>query len=181
MSGPSDSGLRLELVVGDITDQAVDAIVNAANDALAGGGGVDGAIHRAGGRRIMQETNQRYPEGCPPGSAVITSGGELPARYVIHAVGPIWRGGHHGEAELLRSAYARSLELSVEHQCRSVAFPAISTGAFGYPIQEAAVVSLRTVLDHLRSSRQPASVRFVLFSQQTLQEFDAALHTLLAE
>src|SRR6478736_8906100 len=109
----------IELVQGDITLQAVDAIVNAANSRLAGGGGVDGAIHRRGGPTIMQETDKRYPDGCPTGSAVITSAGDLAAKYVIHAVGPVWSGGQRGEAELLAAAFRRSLELAVEHGCTS--------------------------------------------------------------
>src|SRR5262245_15827889 len=124
----------LELHQGDITLEAVDAIVNAANHALAGGGGVDGAIHDAGGPSIMEETARRYPKGCPTGSAVITSAGKLPARFVIHAVGPIWRGGNADEAELLEGAYWRSLELAAEHNCKSIALPALSTGAYGYPM-----------------------------------------------
>src|SRR5262245_50536468 len=111
----------LELVMGDITRQTTDAIVNAANSQLAGGGGVDGAIHRAGGPSIMAETRQRYPQGCPTGEAVITGAGQLPVRYVIHAVGPIWNGGQHREAEQLASAYQTSLAIAVAHQCQSVA------------------------------------------------------------
>ncbi len=123
----------LELRQGDITLQQVDAIVNAANSRLAGGGGVDGAIHRRGGASIMAETDARYPQGCPTGSAVISGAGKLPAKYVIHAVGPVWSGGAHGEAELLAGAIRRSLELALEHDCRSIAFPALSTGAIATP------------------------------------------------
>ena len=122
---------RLELVQGDITAQQVDAIVNAANSALAGGGGVDGAMHRAGGPILMQQTRERYPQGCPPGQAVATDAGRLNARHVFHAVGPVWRGGSAGEPTLLASAYRRCLELALEHSCASVAFPAISTGYTG--------------------------------------------------
>ena len=133
---------RLELVQGDIAQQEVDAIVNAANARLAGGGGVDGAIHRAAGPTLMNETRTKYPHGCPTGSAVATSAGHLPAKFVFHAVGPIWRGGVSGEAGLLISAQRRCLELAVEHACRSIAFPAISTGAYGYPVDLAAEASL---------------------------------------
>ncbi len=174
--------VKLLLVEGDITQQQVDAIVNAANSRLAGGGGVDGAIHRRGGPAIMEETRRRYPEGCPTGSAVISTAGELPARWVIHAVGPVWRGGSHGEAQLLASAYRRSLELAQEHQCRSVAFPSLSTGAYRYPMDQAAQVALQTVIDFLR--QQPGSlqeVRFVLFGQQAYQTYAQVLEKLLPE
>ena len=124
------NGQTLELCQGDITLQEVDAIVNAANSRLMGGGGVDGAIHRRGGPSIMEETDAKYPNGCPTGSAVISAAGELPARHVIHAVGPVWNGGARGEAELLAGAYRRCLELAVEQGCRSVAFPSLSTGAY---------------------------------------------------
>ncbi len=133
---------RLELHQGDITDQTTDAIVNAANSALAGGGGVDGAIHRRGGPAIMQDTDARYPRGCDTGSAVISTAGLLQARHVIHAVGPRWRGGGAGEAELLAGAYRRSLELAVEHGCASIAMPALSTGVYGYPMDLASRVAL---------------------------------------
>ena len=128
---------KLELVTGDITRQATDAIVNAANSRLAGGGGVDGAIHRGGGPGIMEETQRRYPQGCPTGDAVVTEAGNLPARYVIHAVGPIWKGGHNQEEALLAGAYRRSLEVAGARQCASVAFPSLSTGAYAYPLQQA--------------------------------------------
>ncbi|MCS7236864.1 MAG: O-acetyl-ADP-ribose deacetylase [Thermoguttaceae bacterium] len=162
---------RLELVQGDITDQVVDAIVNAANSRLAGGGGVDGAIHRRGGPSIMAETKAKYPDGCPTGSAVITGAGNLSAKYVIHAVGPIWQGGNAGEAELLASAYRRALELAVGHSCQSVAFPALSTGAYRYPLSEAAQIALRTTIEFLRQRQSPPLVRFVLFDQATLNVF----------
>lgn len=172
----------LELVQGDITQQQVDAVVNAANTRLAGGGGVDGAIHRRGGPAIMQETRQRYPQGCPTGSAVISTAGNLPARYVIHAVGPRWRDGHSGEAELLASAYRTALQLAAQHECRSVAFPALSTGAYGYPLDEAARVALRTVIDFLRAEAgPPILVRFVLFDAGAYAAFAAALEELLPE
>ncbi len=165
----------LELVIGDITQQDTDAIVNAANSRLAGGGGVDGAIHRAGGPSIMAETRQQYPQGCPTGEAVVTGAGDLPARHVIHTVGPIWAGGQQGEAELLASAYRRSLEVALAHNCQSVAFPSLSTGAYGYPIDQAARTALQTVLDFLRTHQQPTLVRFVLFDAAAHTAFDAAL------
>lgn len=168
----------LELVQGDVTAQSVDAIVNAANARLAGGGGVDGAIHRAGGPAIMAETDARYPDGCPTGSAVISGAGELPARYVLHAVGPIWRGGQRGEPDQLSSAYRRCLELAVEHNCQSVAFPSLSTGAYGYPIDRAARIALQTVAAFLEQHRQPALVRFVLFDAGAYGAFSAAMEEL---
>jgi len=171
----------LELVQGDITDQEVDAVVNAANSRLAGGGGVDGAIHRRGGPAIMAETREKYPDGCPTGSAVISTAGNLPARYVIHAVGPIWRGEGKGEAELLAGAYRRSLELAVEHDCRSVAFPALSCGVYGYPIDQAARVALRTAIDFLKEHGRPELVRFVLFDQGAYGAFAAALEELAGQ
>ncbi|MCX7423314.1 MAG: O-acetyl-ADP-ribose deacetylase [Planctomycetia bacterium] len=154
---------RLELVQGDITRQEVDAIVNAANSRLAGGGGVDGAIHRAAGPTLMAETRTQHPDGCPTGSAVAASGGLLRAKFVFHAVGPIWRGGVSGEVELLKSAYRRCLELAVEHSCHSIAFPAISTGVYGYPIDLAAESSLSVAREFLLTKKQPNLVRFVLF------------------
>jgi O-acetyl-ADP-ribose deacetylase (regulator of RNase III) len=172
------NGRVLELVLGDITAQEVDAIVNAANSALAGGGGVDGAIHRAGGPTIMEETRHRYPDGCPTGSAVISGAGKLQAKYVIHAVGPVWRGGNAGEEKLLASAYRASLELAAEHACRSVALPALSTGAYRYPLDEAARVAITTATDFL--NQLPADsplnlVRFVLFSADALTTFEQGL------
>src|SRR5262245_53752079 len=165
----------LELVTGDITQQTTDAIVNAANSRLAGGGGVDGAIHRAGGPAIMAETRQRYPQGCPTGDAVITGAGQLSVRYIIHAVGPIWHGGHQREAELLASAYEKSLAVAVAHQCHSVAFPSLSTGAYGYPSDLAAQTALRTVITFLRQHQQPSYVRFVLFDSGTYTAYAAVL------
>jgi len=168
----------LELVQGDITQQVVDAIVNAANDRLAGGGGVDGAIHRRGGPTLMQETRQRYPDGCPTGSAVITGGGNLPAKFVLHAVGPVWHGGERGEANLLASAHQRCLDLAVENQCKSIAFPAISTGVYGYPLDKAATVALDTVIKFLQKESRLELVRFVLFGDEALREFEKALTVL---
>jgi O-acetyl-ADP-ribose deacetylase (regulator of RNase III) len=165
----------IELCQGDIAAQEVDAIVNAANSALAGGGGVDGAIHRAGGPLIMADTSLRYPDGCPTGSAVISVAGTLKARHVIHAVGPIWRGGGEGEPTLLASAYRRSLELAVQHSCRSVATPALSTGAYGYPIELASRVAIKTVGEFLREAGAPELVRFVLFGRAAFDVFAEAL------
>jgi len=168
----------VELHQGDITDEAVDAIVNAANSQLAGGGGVDGAIHRRGGRSIMAETDAKYPEGCSTGSAVISGAGDLKAKYVIHAVGPIWGGGTRGEAELLASAYRRSLELAAAHDCRSIAFPSLSTGAYRYPIDQAARIALSTAIAFLKENEQPELVRFVLFDAGSYGAFAAALEEL---
>jgi O-acetyl-ADP-ribose deacetylase (regulator of RNase III) len=164
----------LELVPGDITAQEVDAIVNAANSRLAGGGGVDGAIHRRGGPQIMQETDERYPEGCPTGSAVISGAGNLDAKYVLHAVGPVYRE-HPNDAEQLASAHRRCLELAVDHDCQSIAFPAISTGVYGYPMKEAAEIALKTTIEFLRQHGKPSVVRFVLFGEEAYQVFASVL------
>ena len=169
----------LELVVGDITEQAVDAIVNAANSRLAGGGGVDGAIHRRGGPAILRETDEHYPNGCPTGSAVITGAGNLPAKFVIHAVGPVWSGGEKGEAELLASAHRRCLELASENGCRSVAFPALSTGAYGYSLDAAARVALTTTIQFVREHTGPELVRFVLFGHEAAAAFERVLKELV--
>ncbi|MEX0610995.1 MAG: O-acetyl-ADP-ribose deacetylase [Pirellulales bacterium] len=174
----SINGRSLELVLGDITQQEVDAIVNAANSQLAGGGGVDGAIHRAGGPAIMEETRRRYPDGCPTGSAVITAAGDLRARYLIHAVGPFWSGGTRGEEDLLASAYRTALQLAADHDCRSIALPALSTGAYRYPLEDASRVAVRTAAQFLREldkSHSLAAVRFVLFSPDVLSAFERAM------
>ncbi len=171
---------HIELVQGDITTQEVDAIVNAANAALVVGGGVDGAIHRAGGPTLFQQLRESYPDGCPTGSAVPTSAGELPARLVFHAVGPRWRGGHRGEADLLASAVRTCLDLAIQHNCRSIAFPAISTGIYGYPIDLAAEVSLSTVRDHLFEEQRPDRVRFVLFDAGAYGAFARVLESFSA-
>jgi O-acetyl-ADP-ribose deacetylase (regulator of RNase III) len=170
---------RLELYQGDVTLQQVDAIVNAANSRLAGGGGVDGAIHRRGGPAIMAETDSRYPEGCPTGSAIVTGGGDLAARQVIHAVGPVWSGGNRAEPELLASAYRTSLELAVQHDCKSIAFPSLSTGAYRYPIELASRVALETAIAFVRENGRPELVRFVLFDQTALDAFAEALSGLV--
>ena len=169
----------LQLAQGDITLQEVDAVVNAANSSLAGGGGVDGAIHRRGGPTIMEETNAKYPEGCPTGSAVISGAGKLAARYVIHAVGPVWGGGNRGEQEQLAGAYRRSLELAVENGCTSIALPALSTGAYRYPMDQAARVALSTAIDFLNRHGKPELVRFVLFDGGAYGAFAAALEGLV--
>lgn len=165
----------IELVQGDITTQQVDAIVNAANSQLAGGGGVDGAIHRAAGPSVMEETDRRYPEGCPTGSAVASGAGDLPAKFIFHAVGPVWRGGTGGEPDQLKGAYHRCLELAVEHQCESIAFPAISTGVYGYPMDLAAEHSLTCVRDYLQDHQLPSLVRFVLFGEGAFGAFSRVL------
>lgn len=169
---------RLELAIGDITEQPLDAIVNAANQKLAGGGGVDGAIHRAAGPTLMQETDELHPHGCPTGSAVATSGGNLKAKYVFHAVGPWWNGGVKGERDLLKSAFFSCLELAVEHQCESVAFPAISTGVYRYPMDLAAEDSLSVTRDFLLEHQQPALVRFVLFNEGAYGAFSRVLESM---
>ncbi|MCB2188776.1 MAG: O-acetyl-ADP-ribose deacetylase [Deltaproteobacteria bacterium] len=168
---------RLVLVDGDITRQETDAIVNAANSGLKGGGGVDGAIHRAGGPTIMEECRQIGH--CPTGQAVITTAGKLPAKKVIHTVGPIYRG-RPEDAELLASCYRSSLELAARHGLKSVSFPSISTGAYGYPLKEAARVALTTVAAEIAA--RPAAfdeVRFVLFGETAFQAYQAALETAL--
>ncbi len=172
------SGRAIELHQGDIALQQVDAIVNAANSRLAGGGGVDGVIHRRGGPAIMAETDAKYPDGCPTGSAVISGAGNLPAKHVIHAVGPVWSGGQRGEAALLSGAYRRCLELAAEHGCRSIALPALSTGAYGYPMDLAARTALATAIEFLRGHEQPELVRFVLFDAGAYGAFAAALEEL---
>lgn len=169
----------LELVRGDITRQATDAIVNAANQTLLGGGGVDGAIHRAGGPAILAEC--RRLGGCRTGDAKITTGGRLPARHVIHTVGPVYRDGKHGEPELLASAYRRSLEVASANGLRSVAFPSISTGAYSYPVEEAAGIALATVADYLRAHPDIELVRFVLFSAADLAAYERAAARVLRQ
>jgi len=163
----------LELVQGDITEQDTDAIVNAANKSLLGGGGVDGAIHRAGGPRILEEC--RKLGGCETGDAKITTGGNLKAKYVIHAVGPIYSGGNRGEAEKLASAYRRSLEVASENGVRTIAFPSLSTGAYRYPLDEAARIALSTVMDYLQTHTDIKVVRFVLFGSEAFSAYCRAL------
>ena len=167
----------LELIEGDITEQETDAIVNAANSSLLGGGGVDGAIHRAGGPKILEEC--RKLGGCPTGEARITTGGNLTAKYVIHTVGPVYSGGKQREAELLANAYKNSLSLASQYKLKSVAFPSISTGAYGYPVNEAAIIALKTVMNYLKTYTDIELVRFVLFGQKAYQAYDKALQELV--
>lgn len=169
---------RIHIIRGDITDQETDAIVNAANSSLMGGGGVDGAIHRKGGAKILEECKRiratDWPDGLPTGKAVITSGGNLKARYVIHTVGPIWRGGGGREPELLADAYRNSLRLAVDKGLKSISFPSISTGAYGYPVEKACWVALRTVKGFLEREDKLDEVVFVLFSQRDLEAYENA-------
>ena len=165
----------IELVLGDITEQQVDAVVNAANSSLLGGGGVDGAIHRAGGPEILAEC--RELGGCDPGDAKATGAGRLPARYVIHAVGPIWRGGTEGEPKLLAACHRRAIELAAELACRSVAFPAISTGAYGYPLEQAAPIAIGATRDALSANPGVQLVRFVFRDDLARVPYRAALET----
>lgn len=167
----------IELVEGDITQQHTDAIVNAANSALAGGGGVDGAIHRAAGAADLQAACRKL-RGCPTGDAKITAGFKLPARYIIHAVGPIYRAGSPESPRLLASAYRRSLEVALENGIQSIAFPSISTGVYGYPIQAAAEIALQTARDFAQTQEQITLIRFVLFGPEAFRVFELALDKL---
>jgi len=167
----------IELVVGDITRESTDAIVNAANSRLAGGAGVDGAIHSVGGPAIMAEC--RKIGGCPTGQAVITTGGNLAARHVIHTVGPVYRGGAQGEAKLLASAYQNSLKLAAKHGLQSISFPAISCGVYGYPVHEAAHLALKICFDFARENTDIKTIRHVLFDQRTYDIFDREFKKLI--
>jgi O-acetyl-ADP-ribose deacetylase len=167
---------RIELTQGDITKVEVDAIVNAANSSLLGGGGVDGAIHRGGGPAILDEC--RRLGGCDTGDAKATTAGDLPARWVIHTVGPVWQGGGQGEDDLLESAHRRSLEVAGGLGARTVAFPAISTGVYRFPVDQAAEIALRTTAQFLDSNAQLERVTFVLFSDDHLRAFEQALDNL---
>lgn len=171
----------IRLQAGDITEEVADAIVNAANSTLLGGGGVDGAIHRAGGAAILSECRRIRARqgGCPPGEAVITTGGNLPARYVIHTVGPVWRGGGQGEAETLASCYRSCLRIAGEYRFRTVSFPSISTGAYGYPVEQAARIAVAEVASFLGAGGiGPREVRFVLFDPETFGAYERALRRL---
>jgi len=171
---------RLSLIQGDITSQETDAIVNAANPSLMGGGGVDGAIHRAGGPTILEDckkiVTQRGP--LPAGQAVITTGGNLKARHVIHTVGPVWHKGKKGEPETLASAYRECLKLAVETGLKSLSFPSISTGVYGYPLEHAARIALGTVIDFLKENTNLEEVNFVLFNSQALAAYSTVLEEL---
>ncbi len=168
----------LEVVQGDITLQNTEAIGNAANSALAGGGGVDGAIHQAGGPSIMSELKTRY-KGCPTGSAVITGGGNLKAKFVIHAVGPRYSGSPK-DPELLAGAYRKSLELCTQNKISSIAFPSISTGIYGYPVEEASRIVLKTVMDYLKNHPEIKLVRFVLFDSKTFDVYKEVLKEMVS-
>jgi O-acetyl-ADP-ribose deacetylase (regulator of RNase III) len=173
---------RVRLVRGDITRQETDAVVNAANSNLMGGGGVDGAIHRAGGPGILSECMEvrrtMYPEGLPTGEAVITGGGSLKARHVIHTVGPVWRGGGSEEERLLEAAYWNSLRVAVENGLKSVAFPSISTGAYGYPVEKAARTAHKTVKAFIEMNPSLDEVVFVLYSERDYEVYGRALAAL---
>lgn len=176
----------LLLCQGDLTNARVDAIVNAARPSLTGGGGVDGAIHRRGGKAILDAClrirKERYPDGLPTGEAVLTTGGDLPARFVIHTVGPVWQGGRSGEADLLAQCYHNALRLAVEAGLRSVAFPAISTGAYGFPIHEAAPIALTEGLTFIRAHPGALDeIRYVLFTASDLRVYAATLSRLAGD
>jgi O-acetyl-ADP-ribose deacetylase (regulator of RNase III) len=166
---------RVSVKVGDITKESVDAIVNAANGTLMGGGGVDGAIHRAGGPEILQQCREirqnQFPDGLPTGQAVITTAGKMPAKYVIHTVGPVYGRGGQDKAELLAACYSNSLSLAVQNSLQTVAFPAISTGVYGYPTSEAAIVASRAIEQFLRGERTLKEVRLVFFGSDDAEVF----------
>jgi len=172
---------KLELVIGDLTEFEADAIVNAANSTLLGGGGVDGAIHRKGGPQILEECKRlratEWPDGLPTGCATITSGGNLKSKYVIHTVGPIWRGGFQDEAKFLKQAYRSSLKLAVTNRLKTVAFPSISTGAYGYPVEEASRVAVSAVKEFLEKEDRLEKVSFVLFSERDFEIYLKAAKT----
>lgn len=172
---------RLELIQGDITRQKVDAIVNAANSELAGGSGVDGAIHQAAGPSVMQETKLRYPDGCPSGKAVVTAAGDLSARFIFHTVGPVWQGGFQDETLQLRSAIRNCLELTIKHNCRSIALPAVSTGVYQYPMDLAATDSLEVARDFILEHPHLEVMRFVLFTEGAYGAFCRVLESMINE
>jgi O-acetyl-ADP-ribose deacetylase (regulator of RNase III) len=167
---------RIEILKGDITKLKIDAIVNAANSSLLGGGGVDGAIHREAGPKLLEEC--KTLNGCKTGDAKITNGYNLPAKYVIHTVGPIWNGGDHNEDKLLTSCYFSSLKLAVENKIKSIAFPAISTGVYGFPSERAARIAVKTVLDFLNSDKSIKKVIFVCFDLNTYQTYEHILNSI---
>ena len=170
-----DTHSKIDITRGDITELDVDAIVNAANTTLLGGGGVDGAIHRAAGPELLAEC--RKLGGCRPGQAKITRGYRLPARFVIHTVGPVWRGGKHGEPETLTDCYRNSLQLAIENDIKTLAFPAISCGAYGYPIKEAAQIAFKTTRDFLAISDELQKVIFVVWSEDDYDAYREALQS----
>ena len=174
---------KLILTQGDITRQTTGAIVNAANSSLMGGGGVDGAIHRAGGPAILEACKEIVSKQgkLPTGKAVITAGGNLKAEFVIHTVGPVWQGGHRGEPELLASVYRESLKLAAANNVQSISFPSISTGAYGYPVEQAAEVALQTVVDFLHEEMPLNEVVFVLFDARTQQAYEKTLKRLMSK
>jgi O-acetyl-ADP-ribose deacetylase (regulator of RNase III) len=166
---------RIRLVQGDITNMKTDAIVNAANSSLIGGGGVDGAIHRRGGRAILEECKKiratKWPQGMPTGKAVITGAGNLKAKHVIHTVGPVWRGGKHGEPELLTQAYRNSLKLATSKGLKTIAFPSISTGAYHYPLKDACQIALKTIKEFLEKEDSLDEVVIILLSESALETY----------
>ncbi len=173
---PYDVLDRIEVIQGDITQQKVDAIVNAANTTLLGGGGVDGAIHRAAGPGLLEEC--RKIGGCPTGEARITHGYNLPARWVIHTVGPVWRGGTHNEDQLLANCYRNSLDLAARYGVKTIAFPSISTGAYGFPVERAARIALREIATSLAANPTVQKVIMVCFGDRAFQEYKSALQEL---
>ena len=176
---------RILIVKGDVTEQQTDAIVNAANSSLMGGGGVDGVIHRKGGTRVLEECRRirqtEWPSGLPTGKAAITTGGNLKAKHVIHTVGPVWRGGEQGERELLAQAYRNSLKLAISKGLKSIAYPSISTGAYSYPIERASRIALETVIEALDRGDKLEEVVFVLFSDADLRVYVEKANQLLQE
>ncbi len=178
MMEASIGSAKLKLLQGDITEQGTDAIVNAANSSLMGGGGVDGAIHRKGGSQILEECRfirRSLPDGLPTGDAVATTGGRLKAKKVIHTVGPVWSGGNNGEPEMLARAYKNCLALALKMGIKTISFPSISTGAYGYPVEKASRVALRTIADFLRENTGIEEVWFVLHSQHDLRVYEEVL------
>jgi len=173
---------RIQIIMGDITQCNVDAIVNAANSSLMGGGGVDGAIHRAGGSAILEECRKIVARqgGCKTGEAVITTAGKLPAKYVIHTVGPVWHGGDNDEATLLRNCYINSLKLAVAHQCKTVAFPSISTGVYRFPKDKAAVIAVTAIINFLNNDKQIHKVILVCFDKENYRLLQAAMSEITA-